>query len=398
LSLVQLEPTRPVSLMDPVGSADPSGTALSWLGFGVTPVVAAFVLVELVAVAVPAWRWRRVSGAVARRPLVFASWGLGLGFTALQAGALARASDDLALGGKAMVGTLVSWGLVLAVSRFGLMNGFAAALLASLVGLEEVQRLRGLLVLGELPPGLVLLLVAGVAGAVRTMVFMARRSGPPADVPVRAAPPISGLHLADVASALMTLPMTLASVVPGIVGRTHQLFSSRLLFTVLWALLASLLTVGLSLAYFRPRSVGAMWKRWNPSIDEVSAVLAARAALPPAIRDALVLNMAFAVALSVTVQVGASLVGAALLATVIVLDAVDEWRFRLAHGPLVVLLELHRVPEVDAVMHRLTTQQVPALARARHYRASQQFFGPNVPIEVMVPATRVDEAKALLGS
>jgi hypothetical protein len=40
LSLVQLEPTRPVSLMDPVGSADPSGTALSWLGFGVTPVVA----------------------------------------------------------------------------------------------------------------------------------------------------------------------------------------------------------------------------------------------------------------------------------------------------------------------------------------------------------------------
>jgi hypothetical protein len=56
------------------------------------------------------------------------------------------------------------------------------------------------------------------------------------------------------------------------------------------------------------------------------------------------------------------------------------------------------VPEVDAVLHRLTTSGIPVVARARHYRAVDQFFAPNVPVEVMVPAARADEAKALLAT
>ena len=93
-----------------------------------------------------------------------------------------------------------------------------------------------------------------------------------------------------------------------------------------------------------------------------------------------------------------ALVAVALVATLIVLDGLDEWRFRVTHGELTTALEVQRLPEVDAVLHRLSSNGVPAVARARHYRAALQFFGPSVPVEVMVPVARADDAKALLAT
>lgn len=397
LSLISLEPTRPTSLFDPSIARAPFFPRLSWLGFGAAPLLTGFMIVELLAVMVPPLRWRRVSGEGPRRPLVYASWSLGLAIAALEAWSFSRTSD-LTLGAMMMAGTLASWGIVVAAGRYGLLNGFAVAALASLGALDDVMRVQRVVVQEEVAPGAVLVLVIVLAAAVWASLFLARRAAPTVEVPVRAPPPVSGLGMTASAGALLSFPATLANFFPVLRSPSQALQSSQVLFTSLWAGLAVLLTVGWSLAFFRPRAVAAVWKRWNPQLDETSAILAARALLPIAIRDALVLNVAFTVALELTLHLGGGLVSVALVTTLIVLDGLDEWRFRLAHGELASVLEVQRVPEVDAVLHRLTASGIPAVARSRHYRASLQFFGPNVPVEVLVPVTRADEAKALLAT
>lgn len=398
LSMISLESARPTSLLDAMSGREPYFPPFSWFGLGVRPLLVGFMLVELVCVAVPPLRWRRVSGEGPRRPLVYVSWGLGLALVALQAWSASRAAEDLLFGAKVMAGTLVVWGLTVAGGRFGLLNGFALAALASLGGLDDVQQVQRLLASDGVTPGAVLVLVAVLAGAVWTLTFLTRRPAPSAEVPVRAPPPISGLGMTATAGALLSLPAALSSFVPGMMDVQRTLQQSGSVYRALWIGLAVLPTIVWSFIYFRPRAVASVWKRWNPELDEVSATLAARALLPPGLRDALLLNVAFAVAIDVTLGFGTGLVAAALVATLIVLDGLDEWRFRVTHGALTTVLEVQRVPEVDAVLHRLSSNGVPAVARARHYRVVDQFFAPNVPVEVMVPAARADEAKALLAT
>lgn len=398
LSTISIESTRATSLFDAMSGRDPYFPSYSWFGLGVRPLLVGFMLVELVCVAVPPLRWRRVSGAGPRRPLVYASWGLGLALVALQAWSASRAAEDLLFGAKVMAGTVVVWGLVVAGGRFGLLNGFAVAALASLGVLDDVQQVQRLFGQEAITPGAVLVLVAVLAGAVWTLTFLTRRPAPSGEVPVRAPPPISGLGMTATAGAMLSLPASLSSFVPAMVDVQRTLQQSASVYRALWIGFAVLLTIVWSFIYFRPRAVASVWKRWNPQLDEVSATLAARALLPPGLRDALLVNVAFAVAIDLTLGFGTGFVAAAMVTTLIVLDGLDEWRFRLSHGELTTVLEVQRVPEVDAVLHRLSSNGVPAVARARHYRVVDQFFAPNVPVEVMVPAARADEAKALLAT
>lgn len=126
-------------------------------------------------------------------------------------------------------------------------------------------------------PGAVLVLIGVLAGAVWTLTFLSRRAAPASEVPVRAPPPISGLGMTASAAALLSFPATLANFIPALHSSAVALQSSQLLFTSLWAALAVTFTVGWSLVFFWPRGVAALWKRWNPQLDETSAILAARA-------------------------------------------------------------------------------------------------------------------------
>ena len=144
---------------------------------------------------------------------------------------------------------------------FFLSNGFAVAALASLGGLDEVKRVLRLVDMEEVTPGAVLVLGLALVGAVWVLVFRSRKAGPTGEVPVRAPAPISGLGMTASAGALMSLPATLANFFPALLSTQRSLQNSQVLYTSLWASFAVLLTVGWSLAFFRPRAVAALGKR-----------------------------------------------------------------------------------------------------------------------------------------
>lgn len=392
LSLVNLEPERSLFAQAEVFPR------LSWLGLGFGPLLSAYFIVEVIALVVPPLRWRRVSGASARRPLVIAAWVLGFGIAAFQCGVMLRAARSLEVPSAMMAGTLLCWGLALVASRFGVLNGFAVAALASLDGVESIQRVWRMAQTDEASPGVLLVAVALLVAAAYAVVWLVKRPALRTELPVRAPPPVSGLGMTASAAAMLSFPTTLANFVPSLAPLSQELRSSQALFLSSWVGMAVLFTVFWSLLFFRPRVVASMWKRWNPEVDEVSAVLAARAAMPTALRDALVLNVVFAMAMQFVLPAGVSLVGAVVVAVLVVLDGLDEVRFRRAHGAIVAVAELSRVPEVDAVLHRLSSRGIEAFARTRHYRAAFQFFGPHLPVEVMVPAGRAEEARLALAA
>lgn len=393
LSLTNLESTRSVSLFDPT-EVFPK---FSWLGLGFSPLLNGYFIVEVIALIVPPLRWRRVSGGAARRPLVIASWVLGLMLATVQCGVMARASGELGFSASMMAATLVGWALVVVAHRFGVLNGFSVAALASLDGFTSLQRWR-MVEREELAPGALLVVFGLLAAAAYAIVWLSRRPAAQPAIPVRAPPPVSGLGMAASASVLMSLPSTAANFVRSLQPFSRALQTSQLLFVASWLGVAALFTVFWSTLFFRPRVVASMWKRWNPELDDVSTLLAARAAVPTAIRDALNLNVAFALPMQLVAPISVSLVSAVMVTALVLLDGLDELRFRRAHGALVTVYELARVPEVDAVLHRLTSRGIAAFARTRHHRAAFQFFGPHLAIEVMVPAGRAAEARAVLAA
>jgi len=64
-------------------------------------------------------------------------------------------------------------------------------------------------------------------------------------------------------------------------------------------------------------------------------------------------------------------------------------------GPVVWLPE-HRVYAAHAVQILLREAGIFVLLRGLHHRTCLQFFGPYVPIDVMVPAAYAEQARSLL--
>jgi hypothetical protein len=78
------------------------------------------------------------------------------------------------------------------------------------------------------------------------------------------------------------------------------------------------------------------------------------------------------------------------------LDLAAEHRARVKLGELASVWPVHQVARLDEQLAKLAAANVPALARGEHYRALLQFFGPYVPIELMVPVERAADARKAL--
>lgn len=106
---------------------------------GLRPLVMAFVVVEVVALVVPALRERRHAGWAARRPLTLAAWTLAVATAAFQAYGIASflrsaqvgglpvelgPAELAALGCSVVAGSVLLAGLAELISRRGLGNGF----------------------------------------------------------------------------------------------------------------------------------------------------------------------------------------------------------------------------------------------------------------------------------
>ncbi|RZO58527.1 MAG: hypothetical protein EVA89_18820 [Sandaracinaceae bacterium] len=79
--------------------------------------------------------------------------------------------------------------------------------------------------------------------------------------------------------------------------------------------------------------------------------------------------------------------------------AVDLWleaRWRSGHGEVAAVWPVHRVYEVGPILDALAAEGIDAHARAERYRSLLQFFGPYVPIEILVPTAQRDDAVGVI--
>jgi hypothetical protein len=383
---------------------------LSLRELGLTPIVGGFLAVEIVALAIPALRRRRNGTAEERAGLTQAAWFVAIAIAAVQAAAVVHFlqgqygfyGEDILPGAGRMELTAVALTLVAAtafvgllaraVGRHGLGNGLAVLVTAALVGqladhiVRELHRTTGA---GR---GLGLLWLFLAAGAM-ILVVRALRAG--SQDLVRVPLPTCGLVPLALTTWIVSLPQWLGL---GLRFRgTDSLLDllepygwpGRWAIAMAFGLLFALL--------FTPRArVRAAWS---------AARLAAQPA-PEAVDGTLRAAHRWSLLLVAAVA-AVPLVGGFLKATftlghlwtfelaaviTVVMDLAAEARARRGFGPLVPVFPLHRVYAVEPALAALGQAGIPAVARARYFRALFQFFAPFSPIELLVPPERAEEA------
>lgn len=387
----------------------------SLLSFGIAPFVTGFLLVELVALIIPALRGRRVGSALERAPLDKAALVLGAVFLLVQISQLVlltKMADELApsfpsaasIWGQYIASHLALLGLIYWVSRSGLLNGFALVVLVevAMAAVTALGQLRTGFLEETITPGGVGLVVLFLAGVSAVVVRLSRSSRPSGGLGPTAVPfPISGIAPWTTAANVLSFVMVLGSAFLALDEPSEWLKQSSWGYTFVNAFLTLDFTLLFGFLFFRPRAVGQLWARWARGIDETAVVVRARALLPRAMSLAGLLLVGGVIA-SLLLQLGwgAPAAGGMLfeiiIGTLVTVDLIDEWRARRTMGPLVSVRPLHRMAEVEPVAYRLTLAGIPFFARSAAYRAALQFFGPHVPVEILVPLDRADEARRLL--
>jgi hypothetical protein len=370
------------------------------LAFGFVPFAAAFQFVEVLMLLVPAWRARRVGGALARAPFERVAWVLGFAFLALQTVAMLRFVGSLAevnfpglLWAQLFGAHVLMLGLAVGVGKFGLGNGFAM-LTAVNVADSIVQELAPKVLSQSVSLGAIALLALGFAAG--AYFFLQGRQRSPGPVPTTMLFPVASLQPWFWAAAAMSLPATLGAFVPEAMALQRALQSNRTLYTALFVFLAFDATLLLGFVFFRPAAIGDLWAKWVPNVDHIGVVAAAR----PLLVRMLMLSMAFGVAWPLALLLldlpisGAAVLGLAPVAALV--DVGTEWSATRRLGPLVSIFELSRTAEVEPVLQLLHGAGIEGYARSASIRATQQFFGPWIAISVMVPRAREAEARALL--
>lgn len=366
--------------------------------FGLTPIVTGFILIEVLALIVPRWRSLRVSGPDGRRRLdrwsytiggvaaLVQVWGL---LTYLESmGMLYGTGEKLLFAVGSLAWTFGLVGLAHVIRRWGVANGFAVLLSAEFVPGLFATESAPMAPSGPQPTALVpYLVVAALCIGIGFLVEY-RRANPRAGT-LWAQTPLSGLVPVSVMSALLVLPFTLANYGWDLDALLDALTPGTTAYAATSALVVAILTVPFAFLFHAPSRVSALvseagsqaqTKRWlwkalpwtllfTVSVAVVPTLVAAELSLPFYISG---YSLAFLVAVS--------------------LDSYHECRARLRHPDLISVWPEPRLYAVGVLMSALEEAGVPAHARATRYRALLQFFGPYVPVEIMVSPS--DAARA----
>ena len=367
----------------------------SVIALGLNPLVDAFLLVELVALIVPRWRRLRHGGPEGRRALDRAVAAAAIVFAAIQAHLVVRyleSRQDIA-GEIYVAGPRQHWLLVLTliagvpvlawlisiIHRRGVGNGYAVLIVASwLAGApwhEAVVAGYGGLILGAAAAGIIVL------GA---FAFDARTG----ELPL----PASGLSPISTSAGILAALSLLATLRVLVPPRAYEVI--RVLDTnlVVAPALVGVLALAWAWVFARPR----LWR------DQL-----VRAGLPPVDRGTW-LGAAVTSALVLVAAVVLSLVGirhapkaAALVQTwmllfltATLLDLRDELTAQ--RRGLVGVWPLHSPVLATAAAAKLTAAGIDHHLNSRRTRALLWFFGPYVPIVVLVPADRAPDAERVL--
>ncbi len=226
--------------------------------------------------------------------------------------------------------------------------------------------------------------------------------------------PSTGLVPLELAATVLMLPATLWSLdldvgplVNLIIPGTQRYFLCQVLLIVAGSLL-------LSHWFNHPRRHALVLEQLGGAMDR-PALERALAALG---RAAAVRSAGYVAAVALASLVGTRIVSGLLGHTVMVqrgaglgtevlrgvvvtaaiMDFAGEWRARRAHGALAAAWPEHRVYAIDPTLQMLAAAKIPSHARGAHMRALLQFFGPWVPVEILVPEAQAAEARALIES
>lgn len=412
MPVVQLAQTGDVAGLDP--------RWVERLGMlGLTPLVTAFVLVELAAQVLP--RALREGSRADRRPLRQTAYALAAVLALLQAFAVLRYLSELASRNVVALGSpptgaaaalvvgviaatsLAALPLAAAIDRWGVGHGWAWLLAGAAAQplRDDVARVLEVLGSGSLAPmqlALPLLaLVVLVALMQRSLALWAQPGGQ--QVPV----PASGLIPAALAS---TLVPALAAGAPLLASWLWLPHRTAFTWEDGWLALGSqaavlvLTTVLLSRAFHPPRAVAALWSRLRPTTAPDEPAVRGALARATLLSAALLFLGAVALPLAASTS-GLRLAldfGAVAVTTCAALDLVAEWRFRRTHGDISAVWELHRVYAAAPLLQALEAERIPALAQGVRLRALLHAFGPYLPVRVLVPARDAERAAGLIGA
>ncbi len=344
---------------------------------GLKPVIFAFVAVEFAALVVPRWRTLRTGGKSTRA--VLSRWSLVLAvlvaagegsFVVYWVQSQAGPDPGFLTNGPLVAISVVGGAVALVVvadlaGRRGLGSGFSVVIFA----LAGVQLWESAASLAWAGPGL--LAAAGVAVATR-LIFRHPRTTVVA--------PTAGIVPAI--GALWFLGMIAAAEPFAANPAANPVSPESTAYLVTGLTLVVGLSFLVSWLFHLPSRVGrplpalGRAKLWSTGF----VLVVAAAGLWVASAGVMVPVVAIA------------------LAVAIAHDLAAEWRFRREHGSLVTLDELHRCYVVPLAEATLRTAGIPVLARGLRHRSLWHFFAPYIPVEVMVPETRLTDALAVVDS
>jgi hypothetical protein len=371
---------------------------LSVLALGLNPMLSAFVIVELAALCVPRWRSLRIGGPSGRGRLLLATGRLALALAIVQSLGIAiylekagMLEADARFSRLVVVLTLVAGTFALAalaqfLDHAALGGGFSVLVMAlTLPSLSPFGRQlwRGLTTPDAASSGQATLvggaLVLACAG---TAFFLKWR---PRDAEgKRSALPLPACGVIPLRFAAMIATPVIAALAlrpePWLAFDTWQ--NAAIVTLTLTAAFA----IGLGFLFNRPSKVAAFgpdaWRRVRRAVTHSTGYVLGLGSLGWFLGAQPGFEAIDLVPLVVLVAV--------------VLDVIAEARAIQAHGELVPVWPEHRLYAVEGARDALERSGIPSLARSVHQRALWHFFAPAVPVQLMVPGARAEEASTLL--
>ncbi len=396
--------------------------------FGIRPVIEAFILVEIIAWAIPRFRRLRIGGMEGRRKMSVAVAVTAMVFTLIQSHGLTSmlvstngfTAVPAELTGLDGFVTLMTWtaGVVVqvmaihVVSCYGLGNGFSVFIAFEL--LPQLKRLaetawRG----GESPAEEKLKFVLGIGFVLcialwtRYMLLKERRnrSAGPLDVNCLRYP-TSGLVPLMWAFALLS-----AVSAADLMGldtdwyRTIFEFDALHHYAVNCGLIA-VLSVVFSGLFNRPKHVVKVvdWFSGDGFDPEAykrvyTKSLVRATAINALLLVALFSTAEFACMLSPDLLCPFTSLGnivALAVMTAVIMDIREEYHFRKKHPDVESVRPLNRVYEAHIAVDVLRKAGIDVLPRSLYHRTLLQFFGPHIPIDLTVPFSQKEKAIKLL--
>ena len=387
---------------------------LSVLAIGLIPIISAYQLVEVVVVLVPSWRTLRISGEAGRAKLRPYANGLTGLLAFVQAAGIAQylrsmghMSVSVSVFGENDLARWTPWAAMIdspardARARphhrrhrsWGLGDGFSVVFVALMF-----PAFLSLDVFGNFELVEIVILLVIVGGMIWASGRALERRWPftsPSEPFAFELPP-SGLVPLTTASQILGVFMS-AATLTGLSGLDlgHGLSGSAM---ILEMLIVASLGVGFALLFNPPRRVAELWFGRNPS--EASTGLVRTQLAKAAIRGTVfvvtlaLLHDALPAVFRLTIVV--DLVPVVTL-TAVLLDVTNEFHFRRSHPELVAIWPMHRVYAVQPVLAALKDAGIPVVVRALHHRTLLQFFGPYLPMTILVPPAHADAARTLVG-